>query len=246
MAGCEVGVHGIDAWHSVETGREELARVAAQAGKSQLGIRMHWLLQDEQTCRILEQAGFCYDSTAGYNDALGYRAGTGQVYRPVGATELLELPMHIQDGALFLSGRLNLSETQAMEACEGFIARAKRFGGVITIIWHDRSHAAERFWGDFYARLVARLRSMRVWFGTGEQITSWFRNRRHVQFEQGQNGLSVRRQAASQQNLPAMVLRVHKPSQDGKIESRDRVWSGEEPAVFQFSSASHQQTAVLA
>jgi len=44
--GCELGVHGIDAWHSVEKGRDELARIAAVTGESRIGIRIHWLLRD--------------------------------------------------------------------------------------------------------------------------------------------------------------------------------------------------------
>ena len=31
-SGGEIGVHGIDAWHSADEGREELSRVAAAAG----------------------------------------------------------------------------------------------------------------------------------------------------------------------------------------------------------------------
>ena len=33
---------------------------------------------------------------------------------------------------------------------------ASEFGGVLTVIWHDRSHGPERFWGDFYIKLFAR------------------------------------------------------------------------------------------
>src|SRR5256885_2278791 len=56
--GCEIGVHGIDAWHSAEKGREELNRVAAVTGQPEMGIRMHWLLHDTSTCSVLEQAGY--------------------------------------------------------------------------------------------------------------------------------------------------------------------------------------------
>jgi hypothetical protein len=245
--GCEVGVHGIDAWHSVEKGREECRRIGSCAGKGELGIRMHWLLHDERTFRTLEEAGFSYDSTVGYNDAIGYRSGTGQVYRPLGVTELLELPMHIQDGALFFSGRLNLSEGEAMDACEGFMARARRFGGVMTVIWHDRSHAAERFWGEFYARLVTRLQSMKVWFGTGEQITSWFRRRREAVFKRGEKGVIVRLKKSGKCKLPPMVVRVHELAREGRIDSRDQVWNGEEPLAFQFSPATaREETAAAA
>src|SRR2546426_653684 len=81
--GCELAVHGIDAWHSVERGQEELKRVAGVNGKASIGIRMHWLLFDQKTFRVLEEAGFAYDSTVGYNETVGYRSGTTQVFRPL-------------------------------------------------------------------------------------------------------------------------------------------------------------------
>src|SRR5262249_13782384 len=40
-SGSEVAVHGIDAWHSQDAGRSELARVATASGERSLGIRMH-------------------------------------------------------------------------------------------------------------------------------------------------------------------------------------------------------------
>jgi len=181
--GCEIGVHGIDAWHSVEKGREERQQIAKTTGDAAPGIRMHWLLRDEETCAVLEKAGFAYDSTNGYNEVPGYRAGTSQVFRPLNARELLELPMHIQDGALFFQKRAGLSEPEAWERCQSFIANSRRFGGVLTLLWHDRSFGPERFWGDFYVRLVERLKTLPVWFATGSQLTSWFRLRRAVKFE---------------------------------------------------------------
>ena len=64
--GCELGVHGIDAWHSVEKGRDELARIKTVTGESKTGTRIHWLLRDENTPSVLERAGYDYDSTVGY------------------------------------------------------------------------------------------------------------------------------------------------------------------------------------
>ena len=100
-ARCEVAVHGIDAWHSADKGREERARVAAATGAPADGIRMHWLLRDANTASALDAAGYAYDAGLGYNETIGYRNGTAQVFRPLGARTLLELPLHIQDGALF-------------------------------------------------------------------------------------------------------------------------------------------------
>jgi len=143
--GCELGVHGIDAWHSVEKGRDELARIAEVTGNAGIGVRMHWLLSDSHTATVVEKAGYAYDSTAGYNETVGYRNGTGQVFRPAGARSLLELPLHIQDGALFYPQRLDLSQSEAGERCAALIDNARESGGVLNVLWHDRSHGPERF-----------------------------------------------------------------------------------------------------
>src|SRR5262249_2069464 len=150
--------HGIDSWHSLEKGREELDRVAQVTGKTEHGMRSHWLLHDGNTCQVLEEAGYSYDSTCGYNETPGYRNGTTQGFRPLGAQRLLELTMHIQDGALFYRRRLGLSEAEAKQHCQAFIKNSQKHGGVLTVLWHDRSHGPERFWGDFYVDLVQTLK----------------------------------------------------------------------------------------
>ena len=163
-AGCEIGIHGIDAWHDDARGEEERQRIDRAIAGRATGIRMHWLLWASNSPEHLESAGYDYDSTFGYNETPGYRAGTCQVFRPLGATHLLELPLHIQDGALFYPKRLDLSAAQASELCEKFIDHARRNGGVLTLLWHDRSHGPERFWGEFYKDLIGRLQQMNVWF----------------------------------------------------------------------------------
>ena len=215
--GCELGVHGIDAWHSVEQGRAELSRIAEITRGSHIGIRMHWLLQDANTASVLDEGGYAYDSTAGYNETVGYRSGTTQVFRPLGAKTLLELPLHIQDGALFYHNRLNLSESEAEKRCKDLIANAGEFGGVLTVLWHDRSHGPERFWGDFYIRLVEVLKSSDAWFATAAQAVSWFRKRREVRFERTgtANGVLVFSSTEEEQEteaVPSLCIRVHRPS----------------------------------
>ncbi len=237
-ANCEVAVHGIDAWHSVAKGRDELTRVAEAAASSRdgIGIRMHWLLQDAQTCGVLDQAGYAYDATAGYNETIGFRHGTAQVFRPIGAASLLELPLHIQDGALFYPQRLNLSDEQASARCDDLIARTSQSGGVVTLLWHDRSHGPERFWGDFYLRLLERLRAWRPWFGTCSQIVGWFRQRRAIRFERenAADPTAVRLCYDGDEIRPPVVIRVHRPEpverrpafKESSSRSVDRSWNG--------------------
>ena len=213
-AGCELGVHGIDAWHSAEKGRDELARIAAVTGESSIGVRMHWLLRDENTLRALDEAGYAYDSTSGYNETIGYRSGTTQTYRPFGTRRLLELPLHIQDGAMFYPKRLDLSEPEAWKRCAALIGNARKFGGVLTILWHDRSHGPERFWGDFYVRLIQALRSLDGWFGTAAQVVGWFRKRREVRFDRAEAADGTARtwlRYHGDKILPPLNIRVHLP-----------------------------------
>lgn len=211
--GAEIGVHGIDSWHSAEQGRAEVAAIANAATQPAIGIRMHWLLRDQKTPQVLEQAGYAYDSTVGYNDTVGYRAGTSQVFRPLGTKKLLELPLHIQDGALFYPQRLDLTEPAAESRCGSLTKNAARYGGVLTVLWHDRSHGPERFWGGFYARLVAGLKSRGAWFGTGGEVVGWFRQRRTVRFERLEaiGGSSVRICHDGSEIHPPLRVQVHKP-----------------------------------
>jgi hypothetical protein len=187
---------------------------------------MHWLLSGENTFRVLEEAGYDYDSSAGYNETIGYRSGTTQVFRPAGARALLELPLHIQDGALFFDNRLDLSESDAWQRCGAVIDHARKVGGVVTVLWHDRSHAPERFWGDFYVRLVRTLSSLGGWFGTGAQVVDWFRKRREISFERiaaADGSLRTRPRNHGGAVLPPFTIRIHRPNSNFV----DIPWNGE-------------------
>jgi hypothetical protein len=228
--GCEVGVHGIDAWHDAEQGRQELQRIAEATGCCHAGVRMHWLCFDRTSPEKLEQAGFDYDSTVGYNETVGFRAGTTQVFRPLGATRLLELPLHVQDTALFFPGRMHLTEDQAWELCQPLLDAASRHGGVVTILWHERSLAPERLWDRFYVRLLDELRTRNAWLATAGQAVDWFRQRRAVCFERcrvEEGTLRVALQADRDATSAGLILRVNLPGQRDGRSWRDVRWAGE-------------------
>ena len=215
-AGCEIGLHGIDAWLDSSSGPAELEEIRQITGAQDIGVRMHWLYFAEHSAAVLEQAGADYDSTIGYNETIGYRAGTTQVYKPLGATRLLELPLHIMDTALFFPARMNLSPRDARQRVAGIIDNAVQFGGTVTVNWHDRSIAPERCWDDFYVELVRELRSRGAWFATAAETVSWFRKRRSSVFENAcaeSDVLRVNTAAGGGEGLPALQLRVHNAPQ---------------------------------
>ncbi|HZR66784.1 MAG TPA: hypothetical protein VFA85_16700 [Terriglobales bacterium] len=184
-AKCEIALHGIDAWHNAARARQESQRIQDVGGRPNGGVRMHWLYFDDQSPVTLESAGLNYDSTVGFNETIGYRAGTTQVYRPLNSSDLLELPLHVMDTALFYPTYLNLRHGEAMERVKAVIENAKRFGGCITINWHDRSIAPERCWDDFYEQLVQELETNGAWFSTAQDVVLWFRKRRAIEFGSG-------------------------------------------------------------
>lgn len=191
---------------------------------------MHWLFFDENSPAKLEQAGFSYDSSVGYNETVGYRSGTTQAFKPPGLTRMLEVPMHIMDTALFYPVHMNLSPCQAEAVVDELVNNASRFGGVLTINWHDRSIAPERLWGDVYIRLLDNLKKRGAWFPTAAQAVSWFRKRRSAVIEQVVREGDTTRVKVSMENrdndLPGLRIRVHthsadRPASAGKINSYD-------------------------
>jgi len=219
-AGCEVGLHGIDAWRDSSLGREELEEIRRVTGAREIGMRMHWLYFDEQAPINIEKAGAIYDSTVGYNETIGYRAGTTQAYKPLHTARLLELPLHIMDTALFYPRRLNLSAREARKQVGEVIGHAGQFGGSVVVNWHDRSIAPERQWGSFYEELVNDLRNRGAWFSTARQAVTWFQKRRSAVFERiSWESDTVRLKVAVQRsdNVPGLRLRIHNPRGSSKI-----------------------------
>jgi len=242
--GCEVGLHGVDAWRDAESARVEREKIREITGQLEVGVRMHWLYFDENSPKALEEADLCYDSTFGYNDAIGFRGGTAQVFCIAPSKYLLELPLSVQDTALFYPDRMNLSEEEAMDSCSRLLRQMANFGGVLTINWHTRSLSPERLWDDFYRRLLDETRKYRVWFGTAQQAVNWFRARRALRFEQvefTETNLRLKLSGLVPADQPAFVVRVHPPqtvaetSKDNTSPGySDIFWKGEaEPAAFQ-------------
>ena len=93
-----------------------------------------------------------------------------------------------------------------------------RFGGTLTINWHDRSIAPERLWNGCYRDLIEDLGARGAWFATAGQAVSWFGKRRRVAFESDQPGQVRAAAVDAGDHLPGLRLRTHKAGNVG--------WSG--------------------
>ncbi|MGD0260542.1 MAG: hypothetical protein ABSD29_12050 [Verrucomicrobiota bacterium] len=231
-AGSEVAVHGLDAWLDPEAGRKEREKVSQAVGVTEVGVRMHWLFFDGNSARALDQAGFSYDSTFGYRETIGFRAGTAQVFRPPATARLLELPLHVMDTALFYPRYLNLDGAAAERMVWHLLDAVERFGGALTINWHDRSIAPERLWDDFYFKLLVELERRGAWMPTAAQATSWFRKRRSAVLQTERvsaDSIRVKGTVSRLDRLPGLKIRVHMPRVGGFLAPA----AGGTPAKFQ-------------
>ena len=212
--GHEIALHGIDAWCNTERGVAELATVRDASGTDVCGVRMHWLYFDRCSFDKLDAAGFDYDATWGYNDTIGFRAGTSQVFSPLGANHLLELPLQIQDTSLLFPGRMHCREHEAVTLGKQIIDTICETGGVATISWHERSLSPERLWDEVYRELLALLRARGASVRPAREVVSWFRLRRGIDLE----GVDLTSESVlrlpSAGGADALRVRIHLPASE--------------------------------
>jgi hypothetical protein len=208
----ELGVHGIDSWRDSPSGKREQDQLTRITGQATTGVRMHWLYFDSDSPQHLESAGYDYDSTWGYNEAVGYRAGTSQAFRFPGTERLMELPLSIMDSALLAPGRMALAPSEAIRQCDAMVENAERFGGTVVVNWHCRSLAPDRLWVEPYRTLLNRL-SGGAWFARGTEAVNWFRWRRSIRFAVSTDNRSVRIEAPGPSpSGKGGLVRIHRPA----------------------------------
>jgi hypothetical protein len=224
--GWETGVHGIDNWADEGCGKEE-RKAAVGPVDEHPGNRTHWLLFDKNSWKALDEAGYLYDTTFGYNDDAGFRAGTTQVYQPRGVKNLLELPLHIQDLGLFgkfcwapadngwkKTPCLHLDEHAARVCCDRIFDYARKYGGAVTLLWHYENLTPPRSWSGLYADLVKRAKADGAWVTTAGEVVGWFKARREIRITctTASDMLTISTEGTLPVDLlPQLTLRLHNP-----------------------------------
>lgn len=211
-AGHEIALHGLDAWRTTAAAVEERQRIETATSTPVSGVRMHWLYFEDQSPARLDAAGFEYDSTCGYNETVGFKAGTSQAFLPPGCSTLLELPLHVMDTALFYPDRLGLDQGEGLARCLPIVEHAERSGGAVVVNWHDRSLVPERQWNRAYDGLLRDLDERRPWYATALAATSWFRRRRTVTFDWNSDGSIQARLPHGETTVPAVAVELSRPS----------------------------------
>jgi len=158
----EVGLHGS---YTAAEDPSQLAREAEcvrDLAGNVTGHRFHYLrLDPHRNLPVLDRLGFEYDSTLGYPDQPGFRAGIAQPFRPWDfeaerPLDLIEIPLAVMDATLAEEWYLGLSLAQAERRLLDLLDWAQENGGGFSVLWHpDRFDPAQaRGWDRLFYRFV--------------------------------------------------------------------------------------------
>ncbi len=145
LKGFEIGAHGQE-FQNIVGVEEEVELMSGVLGKKPEGIRIHYLNWAPQTAELIKKVGYVYDSTE-FNEELK------QPY--VMHNGLIEIPLHIMDTYLFSPFYKNFTLEQAKKHTMNLIAKAKREGKILHVLFHLR-HLAPEFQRqrDYYLWLL--------------------------------------------------------------------------------------------
>ena len=164
--GHEVGLHGSYAsFKSGERMRMELDALRAAcraAGFEQpaWGVRQHFLRFDNPlTWRCQASTGFAHDSTLGFAERIGFRAGTCREYPVFDLVErrrlgIRERPLLVMDATLL--EYMHLGADEAAAKARGIVDVCRRHGGEAVVLYHNSTLPEPRM-RRHYRELVEAL-----------------------------------------------------------------------------------------
>lgn len=170
-------------------------RLVSLAGHQILGVRHHYLhLDPDDPMQTImahggvhlqpaafsrrSQRGFHYDSSIGFNDRCGFRAGIALPFAPfhpaVGVSpDLIELPMTLADMHLPDDDR-----EKAIHIVRSHLKAVRDLGGLAVLNWHIGSWESKPSWrAAFEAACELIGADSTVWCALPSQIASWWSER---------------------------------------------------------------------
>ncbi len=188
-AGHEIALHGsFETFERDGAFNEQRDRLARIAGRPVAGVRQHFLrIRPGRTELAMHAAGFRYDSTVGYADRNGFRAGVADVlpvWEPAieRASGFLEMPFCFMDRAL---SKYRGEEDPAAWTADALTlaATCRDLGGLWVGIWHPNVTLAALGYPlaiEAYAALVDGLVADTPYVATLDTMARWRTARRSV------------------------------------------------------------------
>jgi hypothetical protein len=186
--GAEIGLHvGFSAYGDEEETVQQLKALNQELDAQVRGVRQHFLrLDTQQTLARYERLGLKYDSTLGFAETPGYRAGFSFPFSPYSVDEdrpldLLELPLTIMDVSLGPKYQ-NLSAQGAWHSIEKWLSYTAKRGGCCILLWHNSYWDELDFpgYGDLYLRILDWVAEHDGWGTSCGEIWRWWTERTQI------------------------------------------------------------------
>ena len=181
--GWEIGLHGgHEGSVDLDKLRSEKQTLEKVTGTAIKGCRNHYLkFVVPDTWELLSKAGFCYDTTLGYADCIGFRNGMCHPFRPLNRitgkpVDILEIPLTIMEDSFENYMRFDLR--RAWEISKKLIDTVMLYNGVVTLLWHNKSFTGNQ--KKFYEKILKYCAEKDAWMTSGENIAAWWKEKVEV------------------------------------------------------------------
>ena len=181
--GHEVGLHGsFTTLGDTRRLDEELRLLRQYAGKV-VGQRQHYLRFDSVVSWPAYAAvGIEYDSSLGFADQVGSRAGFSFPIFPYDMKRhqvfpFVEIPLLVMDATLYAYRGLDAAD--AWVEVEAVLEHVARIEGCFTILWHNASFDDLDMpgYGDIYWKAIEWAQSRNAWMASMADVSRWWMQR---------------------------------------------------------------------
>ncbi len=141
------------------------------------GVRAHFLRYNSFAYfQAAVEQGLTWDSSNGFAEMAGFRTGFTGAYQPVindERTGLWEFPLHWMDRSF--SKYRNLTPDEILAEFEDLVSHFNRFGGVLTLLWHNFSISDLGFLGyeSLYGNMLEALAKNKFYNDTPQNLVFW-------------------------------------------------------------------------
>ncbi len=126
------------------------------------GYRSHKLsFEYQRTFNLLSEMEFKYDSSLGYWENIGFRAGISYPFYPFDIKNnrpfpILEIPLIVMDTSMLSAKGMNLSAMSSGIRLKELLDRAKKFNSHISLLWHNNTFDSVDypFWKSLYINTI--------------------------------------------------------------------------------------------
>lgn len=192
--GWEVGLHGsYDSYNNIQKLKKEKAEIENIAKKKCKGIRQHFVrFERPHTWSLHSRLGFFYDSTLGYPDDCGFRAGLCHPYSPFDPQKeepipLTEIPFTFMDTQLMR--HKNYSSQETFKIYNELIQSVKEHHGAVVLIWHNNVFDDKDFPGfsEYYINMLKNFYCENSCVLSCEQLRDWWERRNSIKLSSYEN-----------------------------------------------------------